>query len=844
MMNRLLVAGFWIGLAFSGVFAAVAQTSRHATSKLADESGARATLAVDSVRLELPLNGQAVAGERAVAWFLSPKGMPSGERAVDLTSGAHAAIIDLPRPKDEHGQKVKELGWYRIAYRVEAGGAPVAQGVLAVGAITPNLMELRIARPGTLTAGKPIQIRVYAGNPITRKSFQGVRLQATLVLDSDSTDEGKSSKRTVLREATTDKTGEAMLTFPKKDAVIESASVTVHGSMKSANGGYAEATVDADLTQYDRASVRIDADKPLHKPGEVVHLRALIFAFGQVMANHAVTLTISDPENKTLLEAPLTTNRFGIAAYDWKTGNQLATGNYTADFTLDKTENGRGSGRTTIPIQHYDLPEFSISVAMDYGYYLEGQTPVAHIHAGYLFGKPVAAGSVRVAHVDDQEWNPKTREWEKKDEPEQTATLDANGNADVRLDVKKDYDEFKASDYERYSDVKFRAIVTDQSSGRSEPLKFAVRLTRDPVHIYLRHLDGNESEGEFVVTTSHADGGPVACKVTLEWLDDDGHLTPAASATTNRYGLAKVHLSYPRHSDDSYHQYKIRLAARNSAGLVSKFDDTAPSDARPVWFTVAHTLLTPHQPIEALIHAPKGITLDVDLYSIDGLLQHRQIHMAHVIEPVEFPASNAFHGQITLTACQMNRDLSDYSYIEPCSFKSVLYPEDRALKLKLDGLRPSYLPGAEVNAGVNLQGSAGVVGISVFDKAVEQRATTEEDENDRWSRSMWWQDDSNVSGVTVDDLNRIDTSKPIPAELDLVAETLIGNSAVQELLIQNNHEDNESERSTYESAMQESLKQVGEAVLAARPERLPATLETVRSITRAAKLDDVLLLDP
>jgi len=846
MTNRLLVAGFSIGLAFFGVHAVTAQTAPNAGPAAVNEAKARAVLAQDSIRFELPLTAPAVTGERAVAWLLSPEGKPSGEKAVDLRAGARVASIDLPRPKDKQGAAVENVGWYRIAYRLEAAGRPAAHGVLSVGAIAPNLMELRLARELTLTAGKPIRIRVYAGNPITRAPFSGVQLKATLELGSNSSGEDETTKRTIVREAVTDGSGEALITFPKKEAVIESVSVTVVGSLKSPDGGFAEASVNSDLAQYDHAELHIDTDKPLHKPGETVHLRALVFVYGQAAANKALSLTIEDPDNKTLLEVPLTTNRFGIVAYDWKTSAQLATGDYRAIFEEDKAGND-SLGNQTIRIQRYDLPEFTVSAAMDRGYYLEGQTPVAHIHAGYLFGKPVAGGPVRVARARDQEWNPKTHKYEKTDEPEQIATLDANGDAEVRLDVMKDYDEFKEpQEYHsngRFQDVEFRAIVTDPSTGRSEPLKFKGRLTHDPVHTYLRQLNGNKNESDFVVTTSHADGGPVACKVTLDWLDDKGRPTHAASAVTSRYGLAKVHLIYPQNADDdsSYHEYKIRLTARDSEGHISRFDDTVYWERNTIWFTVAHTLLKPSQPIEAVVHAPKGITLDVDVYSIDGFLRHQQVHMAHAIEPVEIPASAAFHGKITLTACQMDRE---YHYLEPCSFKSVLYPEDRALKVKITGLLRSYLPGAEVNAGLNLQGAKGAMGVSVFDTAVEQRAKTEEDENDRWSRYIWWQDDTNVSGMTVEELNRIDTSKPIPAELDLIAETLIGDSAVQQTVIQSGSEDNYGERNTYESAMQAALKPVGDAVLAARPERLPSTLEAVRSIVRAAKLDDVLLLDP
>lgn len=164
----------------------------------------------------------------------------------------------------------------------------------------------------------------------------------------------------------------------------------------------------------------------------------------------------------------------------------------------------RGSAQADLHIQHYELPEFAVSVAMDSGYYLDGQAPVAHIHAGYLFGKPVAAGTVRVVRADNQQWNWKTGKWDEPDAVEQKATLDANGDAEVHLDVKKDYDEFRGNDYERYSDVRYRAFVTDASTGRSEPRNFTVRLTLYPVHIYLTQVGGDDREADYIVSTAYA----------------------------------------------------------------------------------------------------------------------------------------------------------------------------------------------------------------------------------------------------------------------------------------------------------------------------------------------------
>jgi len=65
----------------------------------------------------------------------------------------------------------------------------------------------------------------------------------------------------------------------------------------------------------------------LHKSGETVHLRALVFDDARRAAPvKALKLTIQDSEKKAQLEEPLVTNRFGIANYGWKTRPQLAPG--------------------------------------------------------------------------------------------------------------------------------------------------------------------------------------------------------------------------------------------------------------------------------------------------------------------------------------------------------------------------------------------------------------------------------------------------------------------------------------------------------------------------------------
>lgn len=849
MAGRSLLAWLFAGVGLVSFGTACAQSA--AGPIIVNELRARAVLASPSIRFQLPFATPALTGGRAVAWTLSPTGTASAETAANFQEGARLVSLTLPWPKAEKGEPADDVGWYRIAYRIETANAPPLNGILSIGAIAPDLLTLRLALPENLVTGKPLTVRVYAGNPITRRSFRGVRLEGTLKYDGEPEKGAKPFSRTVVRATITGSSGEAVLVYPIQGAPGDTATLTVKGIFTGEGGAQATSSIDADVEINDRTTIHVDTDKPLHKPGELVHLRALVFdSAGRAAADSGLTLTIKDPDSKTLLEVPLTTNRFGIASYDWKTGPQLAPGDYEASFELGGSSDYAGSSSTTIAVRRYDLPEFSVSASMDRGFYLDGQTPVAHVHAGYLFGKPVSAGAVRIVRTERYQWNRAAKKSSEPEKVEQTATLDEHGDAELKLNVQDEFSDFRTADYERYRDIEYRAYVTDASTGRIEPRNFTVRLTRYPVHIYLNKMGGNDREGDYIVNTAYADGTPAACKVSIDWMDADSRPSRATSVSTSRYGLARVHLRYPSPpvNDDSP-RFNLRLTARDAEQRTSLFDETVNvGDPKSIWLSVGATLMKPGQNIEATVHGPLGSTIDVDAVSAQGVINHQQVHMMHALEPITVLMGDDFHGLVTLVAYTMNgeSERNSYSWRGWSAYKSVLYPEDRELKVKLTGLHSSYAPGASVDAGLDVRAAGGfvapgAVGVTVIDTAVEQRAATEEDANQRWFGWNWWRDGSNIAGITYEDLAKTDMSQPVSDDLQLVAEAGLQYSIPLELKIES--EDHDDVRNDLNALMLKQLKPIGDTILAARPARLPATLDEVRSIADAAKLEPALLLD-
>ncbi|MFY9852613.1 MAG: alpha-2-macroglobulin family protein [Terracidiphilus sp.] len=812
------------------------------------EAGAKATLAKDTIRVMLPLSAAPGHGGRVVVWLASPKDVRSGETVAIVSANGHAASATMPWPIDARGVREEDIGWYRIGYRIEMDGAERSHGVLSVGAITANLMALRLAYPKLIAQGRSLSARVVAVNPVTGKALPGVNLKATL-----SDDEDDSKKKSLTRVAMTGRKGEAILTFAPLGEPGDSLDLTVDGALTGTSGALVRDSVNTSVDVIDRGSVHVEMDKPLHKPGETVHLRALAFRDGGIVAaNEPATLTVTDPDNKTLAKAALKTNRFGIVAYDWKTAEQTPTGDYEVKFDLDNVTGSGGDATQMVRIQRYELPEFSVTATPDRAFYLVSQQPKVKIHAGYLFGKPVTTGSVRLVRADNAEWNPKTGRYDEPEDVEDKAQLDANGDATLTLKVADEFDRLESDSWERYRDVEYRVMVTDATSGRTEPRNFTVRLTKDPVHIYLNPIGSGERVGEYLISTSFADGTPAPCRVTLDWMDAQARATRAMTLRTNRFGLAKVTLHFPQEgSTEDDHRPDIRVTARDAEGRISHFDDqlwTSSSDG--IWLSMAHTLLRPGEPIEGTIHARPGTSVDIDVLSETSVVGHWQIRMNGNDQPFSIPANPAFRGLITLRSYNLRDERRERRWYgdRDGTARSVLYPEDRSLSASVKGLVASYSPGAKVTGELVLRSAdkgatAGVFGVSVFDTAVEQRAETEEEANDRgFGRGWWWLAGGNVGDVTRETFDKTDTSKAIDQDLDLAAEAVLLNTGSEPLAIESN--DDSTVRSEYQHQMEVALKPLGDAILAAVPLNLPATLEEVKLFAENATLNAGILVDP
>ena len=223
--------------------------------------------------------------------------------------------------------------------------------------------------------------------------------------------------------------------------------------------------------------------------------------------------------------AHVTTSRFGIGFTDWQIPENTPSGKYTIEV-----ESPAFDDPITRPleIRRYELPNFRVTAKPDRPFYLQNQSATLRISAEYLFGKPVAAGAVRI--VEDE----KTLAQGKLDPAGVfTATL-----ATGKIEVETPYGNYENPN-DRFRDRHLTAFVTDASTNRTEQRKFDLRVSREILHVYVAGIEATIAGRVLYVTVFTPDGTPT--RATVQALNKGNLL---ASAETNALGITRLLLPY------------------------------------------------------------------------------------------------------------------------------------------------------------------------------------------------------------------------------------------------------------------------------------------------------------
>lgn len=793
--------------------------------------------------------------------LIDPQGVvrASQERTETIVEGRSSLFIPLPfNYSDLNETERKEFLWYRLRYQITAqesgsAGQHSSTGYLSISNITPDIFEVRISSSEYGREGARYRARLRAVHPLSGQAVAGVSVEAEVQIE----DEDKKQPIILKAAGTTSAEGYATLDFNLPEKInTDGARIKV----TARRGNFLQEATDT--ISFDHLSrIFISTDKPLYQPGQTLHARALIFSPSmQAIGGADMPFKISDPEGTVVYRAALKTSRFGAAAADWVIPENTRLGEYTVSFGREDSSYAFYSVR----ISRYDLPNFMANVKPDRPFYLPGQSAAVEVRAAYLFGQPVKRGRVRVVRESEREWNYREQKWEIEEEEKYEGETDAEGRFIAHVNLGPAHEDLKDSNWRAFKDITYAAYFTDTSTGRTEQRRFDLRVTKEPIHVYVTGDNYDQSSGlplEFYVSTFYADGTPAKCVVSLnKGTDDDEEMqVPKGGApgkrlgtiTTNSYGLAKVaNLRPPRDEDDE--RVHIRFSARDASGAVGHRNESFNyRDKAALRVTTGKSLYSPREALDIqIISTEKDLNVIVDVSKEFQVLRSEMVHLRDGRASITLPYDERFQNEIRVTAYA---DIAPREYIRDSHI--VLYPHDRELKLDILPGKESYRPGEEAHVDFNVGARGGAapesaLGVVVFDRAVEERARTDQEFGSgfnlygNYGGLLGWNDA--LAGVSKKSLEKLDLSKPLTPDLYLLAEILLNRQGYYAPSVFGGTNFDLDQATTFAALVNAQIKPAIEALNRRylKTGEYPSDEAALRRILRESGIDFDALLDP
>jgi hypothetical protein len=723
------------------------------------------------------------------------------DRVISKVAGVHSIgtgeqtlKLTLPLYFSKLKAEDRRLLWHRLHYRISKDGQSesISQGIISLSEITSDLFELRVASSEIAREGNRYKARVFASHPVTHKPAANVVIDGELTLEED---EEKGVK--LHNSRTTDMDGIAVLEFamPKRFPEFPHMIQPSGGELKvvGKRGAFvAEAEGQALVDQFLRTLVT--TDKPLYQPGQTIHVRALIFTPSRhAFANRNILFKIDDPQGTAVHRSVVKSSRFGIANTEWSIPENVRLGDYRIHVLVDGGSEEGGETSDTlydVRISRYDLPNFSVTTQSDREYYLPGQNAEVRVRANYLFGQPVKRGHVRVVRETQREWNYREQKWDVEEDDAQKGETDANGVFVARLDLSSYHEKLGNWDYGRFEDVTYQAYFTDPTTNRTEQRRFDLRITKDPIHVYVIRDDHRNRTAplRFFVSTAYADGSPARCKVnvTLSGTDFDSRFKkrdiitrPLVTVRTNRYGVAKVSgVQMPRDFEKE-DETILTVSATDANGRTGKrTENLRVDDDHMTSVDTGKTLYRAGEPVVVSVTSTvPDETVFVELTQDSYVIRSERVQLRNGRGSVTFPYKPEFKNQIIVAAFPM------YLNHRTIEAATILYPRDVELKVNARTSQTTYRPGENAHVTLDVRapegrGAESALSVVVSDKAVAERYRTTQEFGGNYfsyneSLKRFMDIDLEFAGVTLRDLQRLDTSKIISRDLDLLAEVML-----------------------------------------------------------------------
>lgn len=700
------------------------------------------------------------------------------ETRSEPAAGRAAVAVPLKVRFPESGRNRDFLQRLRLRFHLDSGtAAPPVDGVVALSRIAHEFFELDIAGPEAVRPGQRVEIRVRAKNPFSGRPVSGVTVAGRVTPD------GEPLRDLASGGGVTDATGQTSLFIHiPNDLKDREVSFLAEGGF----GSFRE-TARLEVPVFPLFQPRLlSADKPFYQPGQTARLRLLAFGENRrALAKGRFRISITNDKQEVQFSTTAETSRFGIVGCEWAIPENQPLGEYRAIVVLDGEEDDRNEAGIRFEIRRYELPTFSVTAQPDRPYYLNEHTPVVTIRGEFLHGAPVVGGSVRIVQfgsgtVVGDESNLGV------------GVTDEKGVCRVTLDPARVSDLFPKE--EAYRDEHLAAFLTDPATGREECRRFDLRLTRDEIHLYMQS-DLTVYAGlplKIPVRADRADGTPLECDVEVFAVPTgtgiftgqigDSGMVPLGKIRTSRFGFAFIdRIAIPKL--DSENRFGLLLKG-NAGSLRGMFRSTVTVSKEPALSITTDSMLYPAaRPVMVDLTANDAVAPDdpvtVQLVTEAGVVASKTVRLSGRRASLSFQETAALHGPVSVFATLPFADANQTIV----ATRVVLFPEERKiLKAVATTERDSYRPGDRASLALSLtdeQGRpvVGAFGVAVGDRAVGENFRRETGKSfspfGNATRLGFFPPRVEFAGVTLEDLRALDPARPLPPDLEPVAEWIL-----------------------------------------------------------------------
>lgn len=673
----------------------------------------------------------------------------------------------------------EKLLWYRLKYSVyQPNTEEVVSGTMAMSEIMQGLFELQVTAPNSVFSGMNVRAHAVALHPYSKKPVGNVEVAGTLHLELD-TDADEDELKIVARGKTNSE-GVTTLDFqiPPGLSLDYGTKLTMEGKK---NGVVRKA--NSDLTVSENSFVYLYTDKPLYQPGQKLYIRGLYLDTAKrPLAGKDLEIEMEDEEGETVLERTVTTSRFGVISIEWQIPADFKLGTYRIGIDNDDSD---GVGTTEIKVSRYDLPNFVVNAKPQKSFYLLSDTYAeVSVNANYLFGRPVQGGTVRIVEEHERTWNFSEQQYDTQEGEAYNGTAGSDGTAMVKLSLTAAVERLKKDQWKRFADVKFAAYFTDPTTNRTEQKRFDIRVSREPIHIYFVRPAADPNPAipfQFYVSAFYADGSPAKVDLNVSGFYDNAYTSETlAKGRTNSYGAAKFELTFPQKPfSEAKNEFNLNITARDKDGNAGTLNENVYVDpgSRQIRIKSDKTIYAPGEPIIAKILSTDSDPVFLEITKNSSTIWSKQVNVKNGDASATIPYRPDFKGELTITAYRFDNDDEDrYSM----GSKTVIYPSPTELLLNLSGTKGTYRPGEDARLAFDVRTGEGkgvetALGIVMIDKAIEERAQTEQlRDNLTDVRKLLGTADA-FGDLRRKDLDKIDTSRPISNDLQLAGEYLLAN---------------------------------------------------------------------